>query len=156
MSSAVSRTLQSPDAAGLDEAVAQVAEESFFAMVDPVGETDWMECCAAHAEWLEAAVTFSGTFGGAVICRLPRATVQELAAAFLGVTEDELDPAGVLDMAGELVNMICGRWLTAAYPEGLFALARPEVRETPAPADDWRRLLVNGAPLALQLTVTMT
>ncbi len=137
---------------GLDRAVAQVAEDCFYAMVEPAAADAWLEGCVAHDDWLQADVVFRGTFAGVVSCRLPRVMARDLAAAFLGMSEHELDPAAatVWDLAGELANMVCGRWLTATQPNGLFDLAHPVVISAERPDATWHGVLVNGFPLALR------
>ena len=154
MSSAISPTSSTADGdGGLDRAVAQVAEDCFYAMVEPAPTDAWLEGCAAHDDWLQADVAFSGTFHGTVSCRLPRVMARDLAAAFLGMPEAELDPHAdtVRDLAGELANMVCGRWLTATQPGGLFDLAHPHVISTERPDARWHGVLVNGFPLALRV-----
>jgi CheY-specific phosphatase CheX len=81
---------------------------------------------------------------------------RDLAAAFLGMPEDELDPAAatVSDLAGELANMVCGCWLTATQPNGLFDLAHPVVNSAERPDATWHGVLVNGFPLALRANTT--
>jgi CheY-specific phosphatase CheX len=153
MSSAISPMQSTDDGGGLDRAVAQVAEDCFYAMVEPAPTDAWLEGCAAHDDWMQADVVYSGTFAGVVSCRLPRVMARDLAAAFLGMAEEDLDPAAdtVRDLAGELANMVCGRWLTATQPTGLFDLAHPIVISAERPDATWHGVLVNGFPLALRV-----
>ena len=51
-------TLPTPDREEVFSAVADVAERSFFAMVDPCDESRFEELAAPHAEWLIATVRF--------------------------------------------------------------------------------------------------
>ena len=127
-----------------------VAEESFFAMVDPVPA----DMPAAKGPLLSARVTFAGSSSGALTCRMPRALAQELTAAFTGEdapSDDEL----VNDLAGEFANMVCGRWLTDVAPQSLFRLEHPVVLPvsardvvSSAPAG-----LLNGQPVWVELTL---
>jgi hypothetical protein len=43
----------------LDEAVAYVAEEGFFASVEPIGQVEWDALCTDHDTWLESSVRFT-------------------------------------------------------------------------------------------------
>src|SRR6185295_3361163 len=98
------------DRHALERALTVVAEESFFAMVDPVPD----DLALPEGHLLTARVTFDGGFAGVLSCTMPRALAHELTAAFSGASPDDLavaDPA-VDDLAGEFANMVCGRWLT--------------------------------------------
>jgi hypothetical protein len=136
----------------LPAAIAHVAEDSLFAMVD-AAEPGWRDAWVDQADWLEAGVAFHGAGEGTLTCRLPRTLARDLSAAFLGQTEDQVDDSAVFDMTGELANMICGCWLTRAFPADLFALEHPEVQVGSfAPGDDWLILMLNGAPLGVSVT----
>ena len=131
----------------LDRALAMVAEESFFAMVDPVlGDVP-----AVEGPLLNARVSFEGSFSGALSCRMPRGLVQELTAAFTG-EEVPSDGAAVDDLAGEFANMVCGRWLTDVAPQSLFRLDHPVVTPAGTPTSAPSGLL-NGQPIWIELTV---
>jgi hypothetical protein len=139
--------------AALEAALSHVAEDSFYAFVEPV-EDDWHNTWSGH-EWLAATVTFHGAAEGVVTCRLPQALAQSLAAAFLGLSEEDLtssNPA-VTDMAGELANMVCGCWLTRAFPSKLFELDQPVIAAADIPPAGWLVTAVNGAPLGLSVSV---
>jgi hypothetical protein len=135
------------DRAALDRALAIVAEESFFAMVDPVPD----DVPAVDGPLLNARVSFEGSFSGALSCRMPRGLVQELTAAFTG-EEVPSDGAAVDDLAGEFANMVCGRWLTDVAPQSLFRLDHPVVTPVAAPSSAPSGLL-NGQPIWIELTV---
>lgn len=135
------------DRAALDRALTVVAEESFFAMVDPV--TDQVP--AVDGPMLSARVAFGGTFAGALTCQMPRLLVLELTAAFIG-EEVESDGATVDDLAGEFTNMVCGRWLTDVAPQSLFDLEHPVVVPVGTPTSAPSGLL-NGQPFWIELTI---
>jgi hypothetical protein len=135
------------DRDALDRALAVVAEESFFAMVEPV----FGDVPPVDGPWLDARVTFDGAFSGALTCRMPRGLAQELTAAFTG-EEVPADGAAVDDLAGEFANMVCGRWLTDVAPQSLFRLAHPVVAPASAPSAIPSGLL-NGQPFWVDLTV---
>jgi hypothetical protein len=140
-----------PDRAALDRALTVVAEESFFAMVDPVPD----DVTLPDGHLLKARVTFDGGFAGALSCTMPRALAHELTAAFSGASPDEIAVAdsAVDDLAGEFANMVCGRWLTDIAPQQLFTLTHPSVEPAAAPGGGAPRGLLNGQPVWIELTL---
>jgi hypothetical protein len=141
------------DGARLDEALARVAEESFFAMTEPLDGEAWRDAAAQHDRWLTAQVRFRGAFDGSLRFVLPRPLVAELASAFLGMDADEADAdhQAIPDLAGEFANMVCGCWLTALGADRVFDLDHPTVTPEPPGADASHHVSVNGAPVALCL-----
>jgi hypothetical protein len=147
----------------LRDALVRVAEENFYALIEPANG-GWRARWSEHSDWLDATVPFhagpraveAGARDGVLRCRLPRRLARDLAAAFLGLHEDELalDADVVGDMAGQFANMVCGSWLTAAFPSALFDLERPEVmRELDPPPHGWYVALLNGQPMGISLAV---
>jgi hypothetical protein len=130
----------------LDRALTTVAEESFFAMVDPVAG----RVPDVTGPMLSVRVAFAGAFGGALNCQMPRRLAQELTAAFTG--EEVSEGPGVDDLAGEFANMVCGRWLTDVAPQSLFSLDHPVVVPVGAPSGAPTGLL-NGHPIWIELTI---
>jgi hypothetical protein len=147
MSSTNLPAISATDREALDRALAVVAEESFFAMVDPVSN----DVPAIEGLLVSACVTFEGSFSGSLTCRMPRALAQELTAAFTG-EETPSDDDAVNDLAGEFTNMVCGRWLTDVAPQSLFRLDHPIVGPVSAPACAPSGVL-NGQPVWLELKV---
>ena len=136
------------DRAALDRALATVAEESFFAVVEPVP----IGFARPEGPMLAARVAFEGTFTGLLCCRMPRSLAVEMTTAFTG--EDAVDGPQVDDLAGEFANMLCGRWLTDVAPQSLFILEHPTVTasslaevEAVAPLG-----LLNGQPVWIELS----
>jgi hypothetical protein len=150
--------LDQPDRAALDRALAVVAEESFFAMVDPVPDdlTDLVPVPSDRPSLVSARVTFDGGFAGALCCTMPRALAHELTAAFSGAAPEAIsvaDPA-VDDVAGEFANMVCGRWLTDIAPQQLFSLAHPSVEPLVSPRKGAVPSgLLNGQPVWIELSL---
>ena len=118
------------DRAALDRALAVVAEESFFAMVDPVPDdlTDVVgPVLSDRPSLLSARVSFEGGFAGALCCRCRgrwRTSSRQRSAARRRRRSRSPMPA-VDDLVGEFANMVCGRWLTDIAPQQLFSLAHP-------------------------------
>jgi hypothetical protein len=137
------------DRVALDRALTVVAEESFFAMVDPVPD----DLAPPDGHLVTARVSFDGGFAGMLVCTMPRALAHELTAAFSGASPDEIavaDPA-VDDLAGEFANMVCGRWLTDVAPQHLFSLRHPAVEPVALPGHGAPRGLLNGQPVWIEL-----
>jgi len=127
-------TLQIPDREEIFSAVADVAERSFFAMVDPCDDDRFAELSEPHTEWLIATVRFEeGTCAGAVSCQLPSTLADRLFDAFSGRDADEPapHPEEVRDLIGEFANMVCGAWLTRAANDRTFSLGKPIVGTKP-------------------------
>ena len=135
------------DRSALDRAFAFVAEASFFAMVEPVPNA----VPAVRGAIVSACVTFEGSFSGSLTCRMPRALAHELTEVFIG-EEVPADGEAVNDLAGEFVNMVCGRWLADVAPESLFQLDPPLVSAAPAPSRAPAGFL-NGQPIWMELKV---
>jgi hypothetical protein len=157
------RSLRPPDGlAELGEAAVRVAEDSLFAYAEPCDAaraTGLIRARPAIEPWLAASVAFTGPFDGAVRVSLPRPLCADLAGAFCGVAPESLEPAQVADFAGELANMVCGRWLTDVHRADRFDLGAPLVTHTAIAAvartigatSDAIGLALNDAPVLLAL-----
>jgi hypothetical protein len=119
-------------------AVADVAERSFFCLIDPCEPDRFAGLAALHDRWLIASVHFDdGLCSGSVACQLPEALAIRLLDAFSGRDPGDPPPENdeVLDLVGEFANMICGAWLTRAVNQRTFTLSPPLVTPVPeAPA----------------------
>jgi hypothetical protein len=131
-------------------AVGAVAEQSFYALVEPRAEAD-----LSARSWLMAAVRFGdGRLFGSVVCWLPADLSQILFDAFTGREPgDPRAPADQIDdLVGEFANMVCGDWLTRCLGHRVFQLSPPLVVRVPKPAANpprrqWVR--VSDRPLAI-------
>jgi hypothetical protein len=138
----------------LENALTRVAEDCFYAMVEPP-PSDWRDQWSGQVDWVQARVSFHGAGDGAVICRLPRSLARELSASFLGMSQDEVQgPVVINDLTGELTNMVCGCWLTRAFPSQLFQLDPPAIGfASEPPPGDWVITTLNGSPMGISLSI---
>ena len=141
----------------LREAVVEVAENSFFAYVEPSDPERFADQRTAVPAWIQSSVLFDGPFGGAVQVVVPEALARDLFAAFLGADPDvvALD-APLFDLMGELGNMVCGAWLTRTCHRSRFDLQPPAVsrlRSEEARPDlaDCLFLAINDQPAYVRL-----
>jgi hypothetical protein len=132
MSSPILRHVPTPEEhiGPLTLALCHVAERSFFAVAEPCSPSDFADLVqVTPGPYLESAVSFVGAFAGRVTLVLPVALAREFLAAFMGETgDDAVSPTALVDVAGELANMACGKWLTDVCGRRRFDLHAPEVR----------------------------
>ena len=142
----------------LYEALASLAESSFFASAEQCDRDTFRERAAALSPWLQARVHFKGGMTGEVVCTVPEVLVRELAATFAGLDPDEpIEPALIDDLMGEFANMVCGRWLTKVSDLSPFDLRAPVVtRVATTVAGEMAEMqsLVNGQPAMVRVVVT--
>ena len=141
----------------LQDAMASVAESSFFAFTDPCDAATFREMAAPLSPWLEGGVAFDGTFSGRMTCTVPESLARELFASFIGLEPGEaMAEAPLFDLMGEFANMVGGAWLTHVSERRHFDLLPPtvvRVAEAPSYQDpDGLPLLVNGVPVLIQVT----
>ncbi|HYM25579.1 MAG TPA: chemotaxis protein CheX, partial [Vicinamibacterales bacterium] len=117
-------------------------------------------------DWLTATVRFDEPgCAGALVCALPAGLARTLFDAFNG--RDPIDPEppveDVLDLVGELSNMICGAWLTRLVNHQSFLLRRPLVsplfdraRLDDAPPGRRLTMRVNELPIVIDVDVHET
>jgi hypothetical protein len=147
----------------LQEALVNVAQESFFAFAEICTPGRFVEALASvgfHANgggWLRARIEFTGAFSGAMEVTLPHALAADLLMAFTGDTpEGGVPESHVIDSTGEFANMVCGTWLTHACVHRRFDLTAPVVTDTEPPvermADGQEELvLINDQPVSLRI-----
>jgi hypothetical protein len=139
----------------LAQAVADVAERSFFAYAEPCDAGRFGELTDGVARWYTASVRFDEPgLAGVVACVLPEDLVLMLFDAFTGrdYADPPADAAAVNDLIGELANMVCGAWLTRVANDQTFTLRAPEVtvNQAAAPAGDGVLLMaMNDRPVAV-------
>ena len=142
----------------IPDAVATVAERSFFAFVNRGEDPGYYD---SAPEWLVAKVRFDdGPVSGSLTCWLPSDLAQLLFDAFSGRDpRSALPPRHLLDdLVGEFSNMVCGTWLTRCAGHRAFRLMPPEVDRLQEPGEDdgsrqW--LSVNDRPIAVDWDVVL-
>jgi hypothetical protein len=126
MSSPTDSAMDPADA--LAEAAVDVLEKQAFMLGERCPKHELVT--EADTFWL-ARMEFSGPAWGELGIEMPAGACGELAANMLGVdTESSLTREDAADALGELLNVICGQWLTARYGvEPVFDLSIPQVVE---------------------------
>ena len=129
------------------DAIASVAERSFFAYAEPLTAAVPMP-----GDCYEIRVAFTGAFTGIVRIVMPASLAVDLCTAFAGIEPgDEIEPANVADLAGEFGNMACGTWLTSLGESACFSLSHPQVRPCGDAASLPAVMLINDQPISVTL-----
>lgn len=115
-------------------AVTEVAENSLFTFADASDEATFDVAAAAagiddtDGDWLRASIRFTGPVAGQFALTVPVGLARRLGAAFAGAdTANDMGEDDLIDFTGELVNMMCGTWLTRACQHEAFTLTPPRV-----------------------------
>jgi len=151
---------------GICQAFVNVAESSYASFVQACDATmlrDALALLGDEDRWLHAAVDFRGAFGGTFQMALPESLARELVATCIGLDpQEQVEDAHVLDLAGEMANMVCGDWLTRACHRRRFDLRPPLVVPLPPGwnperwglpgAPDGAVMCVNDVPVCLRLS----
>ncbi|MCX6537698.1 MAG: hypothetical protein NT151_01995 [Acidobacteria bacterium] len=149
----------------LQEALVNVAQESFFAFAEACETDRFSEALVAVGaqsagsanDWLRSRVEFEGAFAGVIELTLPYALAADLLMSFTGLMPDEVVPEShVFDSTGEFANMVCGTWLTHACARRRFDLRSPVVTPAGPPVErvtDGQEalMLVNDQPVSMRL-----
>ncbi len=140
------------------EAVAAVAERSFFALVERCDDQRFAKLERDVPRWMVAAIEFAEPeCTGVVSCTLSEELALALFDAFTGREPLGPPPAEeLLDLIGEFANMVCGAWLTRRADTSGFTLSPPTVKwaaDGSRPALTGARLLLtlNDLPLAVEV-----
>lgn len=139
----------------LIEVFTRVAERITFMFAEPA-EKDSIE--APASEFRRVHIAFNGDFAGELTMWIPLDARTEITANVLGEDEDECEATD--DTLGELMNMVCGNFLTQIVGyEGVLNLTPPECESAPeefAPlVDDPETiaLLLDEHPVFLKVTL---
>ena len=143
----------------LTKMFAEVAEQMAFLFCEPAREE---ELSASTSSYVEARMTFLGPRRGALRIATTPELCRQVSANVLGIEpEDEQAQRGADDALKELLNVTCGRFLTAiAGEEAVFDLSVPAVSRLSA--EEWgrfcresemARLMVEDSPVLLSVSV---
>ena len=115
--------------ATLETAISDVLEQQAFMFSDPC---DKAELHPDSESYYHATLVFEGAVQGTLELAISIELSQELAANILGIEPDDTDIAEAApDALKELLNVICGQFLTASYGSGsVFRLSIPDLKQT--------------------------
>ena len=118
--------------------VSEVFETMFFMVVDPPGDTEGIHppggirsnhsgelVEASLPNFLVSEIGFRGKASGKITLFLPRALAQKMASNFMGLEETEVSESQILDVAGELTNMISGNLLSRVDRKTNYQITLP-------------------------------
>lgn len=102
---------------------------------------------------VRAEARFEGSLRGVLHVALSGDAPRRLAAAFLGLEEEQVGEREILLMASELANMLCGATMSRLEPHGRLRIAPPEaVRGGPLCQDGgWLRFPLEAGEVAVTL-----
>jgi len=101
-------------------------ETMFFLPVQFLdGRRSIQEWFSGEDKVMEAFIDFEGPRSGRVFLLVPDPTVNEMAANFLGLDEDEVSEEHAQDTLKETINMMTGRMLSIADRKARCALRIP-------------------------------
>jgi hypothetical protein len=141
----------------LTSVVCDVLEASAFSFADPCAKDELPE---ARGDLFEAEITFSGEKQqGTIRLAAPAELAAVFSAEMLALDRDEVSDLQAADALKELLNVVCGQWLTAVWGvDPVFRLTVPQMK---ALTDtEWRSicerpgaraLVVDGIPLSCEL-----
>ncbi|SDY82019.1 chemotaxis protein CheX [Micromonospora pattaloongensis] len=121
-----------PTVADLNEIVEQV----WASYLDPEGVNPLIPVeSAADASDIHASVSITGSWHGHVVVACSNAAGKLAAAAFLAMEPEEVTEADLIDVLGELANIVGGN-VKSMLPAGCF-VSLPHVVSAPAQANHW-------------------
>jgi len=122
------------------EKVTTILETMFFLIVEPIedpirgGEMEkGAEVQDSDASFVKGTIGLQGKKKGTIRLYLPQTLAQKMAEDFLGLEEDVIAQNQVLDMIGELINVIAGNLISCIGGQGEFTLTMPRAETSPAP-----------------------
>lgn len=108
----------------LKQTLSEVLAGYAFLMEDDAQPTS----VASGAGW-ETRIEFAGPFAGSLWLRCPERFADVLVANLLGGTGESATRSEASDALGELMNIVCGHFVTSAYgAEDVFQIGTPESR----------------------------
>ena len=116
-------------------AVSQVFEKMFFLFVEEQEEETGGEAArreesaplsASPPRWVWGDIGFKGAASGRIQLALPYRLALTLAVNFMGLEEESVSEAELLDVVRELNNMISGNLFSLLNKKAKYALTRPK------------------------------
>jgi len=128
----------------LVEKVTTILETMFFLFVEPVEGPPQEEKTGEEAEekensgssFIKATIGLQGKRTGTIQLHLPYGMAQKMAVNFLGMEEENILQNQILDMVGELINMISGNLISCMGGPGEFALTIPQAELSAPPLSE--------------------
>lgn len=141
----------SSDGRLLLEAAASIAEQSFFARVEPLPPDDDFYL---PGEWYLASVTFRGVVAGAVCVAMPVGLGRDLWAAFVGADHaDDAPDVSVKEAIGEFASLTATVWLTGVGMSLAFDLEPAGVVRLVRAPDMTPELMINMQPVMMGVDI---
>ena len=113
---------------------------------------DLDEVDSESESFINGSISYKGDRAGAIILIVSAETAKILAYNILGIDEDEgdLPSESSMDVLKELLNTICGQFITSRFgDEPVFDLTVPETKTISL--DEWQESLDSGNFLALNV-----
>lgn len=128
-----------------ESAILNIFETMFFTLLEPIeGDFAFPEESEGDPEGgektssrpflphLKSEISFEGRYSGRLVLLVPYALGETLTQNFMGF-EEEVSESQILDMAGELANMICGNLFSTIDKTSVYALSSPITRKCSQP-----------------------
>ena len=122
-------------------AVLNIFETMFFTFLEPLDENLPLSEAVAEQEkesdllpvsenagWLKSVIHFTGPYSGLLQLFIPYDFSEILTKNFMGF-EEEVTESQILDMAGELTNMICGNLFSSLDKASVYTLSSPSTQK---------------------------
>ena len=130
-------------------AILNIFETMFFTLLEPFGDdpaaveegTDK----TPPASFLKSEISFEGYYCGHLYLWLPYDLGEMLTQNFMGF-EEEVTESQILDMTGELANMICGNLFSVLDKNSVYNLGAPVTQKVAS---------LNGMEPAKETIITM-
>jgi hypothetical protein len=106
----------------IDRVAAEVLETMFFTEA-VAGGCDH----ASSPPDISVRIDFEGSHAGEFVLGVPLSAARPIAAAFLGLAEDEIAEKECNQVIFELANILCGAVLSNRWPDSRLSLAMPEL-----------------------------
>ena len=111
------------------ETFSDVFEKMFFTFLEPLSEIPLSEQGKGSGKFVLAEINYSGGHNGNFSFYFPWELAKKITVNFLGVEDEGVRPAQIIDTAAETSNMAIGSLLGKLDPKGQSSLAIPQAQE---------------------------